>query len=597
MPCFPKRFVSAFRRGLTMAPASSDTLEVKIPLTKLPDGELKEVPMGDQNILMIREGSTVRAFGSKCTHYGAPLIKGIHANGRVRCPWHGACFNLTTGDIEDFPGLDSLPCYDVTVDGDTVTVTAQKGQLENTKRIRTAAKYEPNSPKSDDVVILGGGAAGATCAENLRYQGHKGLIIIVSQDANPPYDRPKLSKALDSTFDAIKLRSPDFYEDHGIKVMTKQRVLELLPDNNTVTLQNIEEGSTWSLDYGKLVIATGARPRKLDIPGSELKNIFYLRSIEDAQGIAAAGAGKNVVVIGSSFIGMEVAAYFCSNKKAKSVTIIGATNYPYERVLGQKIGERIQKLFHESSDLVRFVNGSHGGVKEFVPSSGPGSDQQSLDEAELGRVVLADGETIVADVCVVGIGVEPSTSFVSGSGIKLDDRGFVIVDEFGVTHEKNDINHIRMMRTNVKGIYAAGDVTRFPLKFGGSNGFKDNVSIGHWGLAMKLGEAAAASICNPEAGPRATVPFFWSVIFGKSLRYSGYCPDYDDVIIGGSLQDLSFVAYFCKGSRVNAVATLNKDPVAAKFAEWLYAGHYLEKSRVQRDPMEWLQEPIDSKLP
>ncbi|XP_072163491.1 apoptosis-inducing factor 3-like [Diadema setosum] len=502
------------------------------------DGEMREVDIGTGKALLVKELGEFSAIGHKCSHYGAPLVKGALCNGRVRCPWHGACFNTKTGDIEDFPGLDSVPKFEVRISGDDVIVQANPEDFLSHKRVKKMVTCSPDDEKR--VLIIGGGAASVTCAETLRQEGFKGQLIVATKEKHLPYDRPKLSKALSSTADSISLRNADFFSIYDIDIKTEQEATSIDTVLNSVSFSNGD-----SISFDNLVVATGGRPRSLGIPGSDLTGVCLLRSPEDGNRIAELAQGKNAVVVGTSFIGMEVAAYLAG--KAANVTVIGRGSTPYQATLGEKIGAALQKL--SESKGVRFIMKS--GVSEFKGEDGV-----------LKEVILTDGQSVIADVCILGVGVTPATDFLRDSGISMTSGGAVVVDKY--------------LKTNKPNIYAAGDIASFPLAMADSK----EVSIGHWQIAHAHGRVAALNILGQKV-EMDSIPFFWTQIFGKSVRYAGYNEGYDDIVIIGDPDELKFVAYYLKDEVVTAVASMNSDPVVSQFAELLASGQELTKSEIQ----------------
>ncbi|XP_071479578.1 apoptosis-inducing factor 3-like [Diadema antillarum] len=508
------------------------------------DGEMREVDIGTGKALLVKELGEFSAIGHKCSHYGAPLVKGALCNGRVRCPWHGACFNTKTGDIEDFPGLDSVPKFEVRISGDDVIVQANPEDFLSHKRVKKMVTCSPDEEKT--VLIIGGGAASVTCAETLRQEGFKGQLIVATKEKHLPYDRPKLSKALSSTADSISLRNADFFSIYDINIKTEQEATSIDTVLNSVSFSNGD-----SISFDNLVVATGGRPRSLGIPGSDLTGVCLLRSPEDGNRIAELAQGKNAVVVGTSFIGMEVAAYLAD--KAANVTVIGRGSTPYQATLGKKIGAALQKL--SESKGVRFIMES--GVSEFKGEDGI-----------LREVILTDGQSVIADVCILGVGVTPATDFLRDSGINMTSGGAVVVDKY--------------LKTNKPNIYAAGDIASFPLAMADSK----EVSIGHWQIAHAHGRVAALNILGQKV-EMDSIPFFWTQIFGKSVRYAGYNEGYNDIVIVGDPDELKFVAYYLKDEVVTAVASMNSDPVVSQFAELLASGQELTKSEIQGDPSQW----------
>ncbi|XP_060554576.1 apoptosis-inducing factor 3-like isoform X1 [Ruditapes philippinarum] len=512
---------------------------------ELKSGEMKEVDVGGAGTaLLVRDGADYYAIGPKCSHYGAPLSKGVLCNGRVRCPWHGACFNVKTGDIEEFPGLDSVPSFKVEVSDGKVKIHADKAALANTKYQKSMCKAAPGNK---NVVIIGGGPASVACVETLRQEGFQGDITICTKDKYIPYDRIKLSKAMDIKPDAIALRNADFYKSNDITVKTDCEVKSVDTSNKSVSFV---DGS--SSKYDTLMIATGGQPRVLPIPGVDLQNVFSLRTPDDANKIAEAANGKNVVIIGSSFIGMEVAAYLAD--KAKTLSVVDIIKVPFQLALGEKVGGVLQKMHEEKGVKFHF----EAGIKEFIGQNG-----------KLSEAVLSNGTKIPADVAILGVGVVPATAFLKDSGIKMTDRGFVPVNE--------------NMATDQADVYAAGDIVEFPLfTVGGTN-----VNIQHWQMAHAHGRTAAYSIMGKKQ-PIRSVPYFWTVQYGKSVRYTGYGPGYDDVVVHGDLDDMKFVAFYTKGEDVVAVASLNFDPIVSQAAEMFQAGKKISKSEIKTDPKSWV---------
>ncbi|KAG8187845.1 hypothetical protein JTE90_001219 [Oedothorax gibbosus] len=503
------------------------------------DGCMAEFDMGDDGkILLVKQDGVFSAVGAKCTHYGAPLKNGVLIGGKIRCPWHGACFNSKTGDIEDFPGLDSLPCYEVSVDNGNVKVKASKASLKSNKRIKPMTKYSSVNPTT--YVVIGGGAAALTCCETLRQEGFSGKVIMITKEKNLPYDRPKLSKSLDSKASALYLRSEDFYKTSDINVMLETTVTSVDTKEKWIACNN----GKLKVKYDSLMIATGGQPITMDVPGSDLKNICYLRTPEDGNLIAKEASGKSVIIIGSSFIGMEVASYLIG--KAKSVTVIGRSPVPFANVFGKEVGARIRDLFkekgvefHFGKDVLKF-NGTDGHVTS---------------------IELSSGETVDAEVCIVGIGVKPATDFLKDSGITMNSRGHIMVNE--------------MLETNLKGVFAAGDIIEFPLM--SYNNVRVNIS--HWQMALSHGRTAALNMIGKNSVFHS-VPFFWCAMFGKSFRYAGYGSGFDEVLIKGDLEKLQFIAYYIKESKVIAICTANRDPEAAKFASCVNLGETILKSQI-----------------
>eukprot|EP00731_Ephydatia_muelleri_P011006 Em0005g1592a len=518
-------FSCQLRGGSPVLTMAEEVTAVVAKTGDFKDNEMREVDVGGTKVLLIKQNGVFSAIGSKCTHYAAPLVKGCLGQGRVRCPWHGACFNIKTGDIEDFPGLDGLQTYKVVVEGEDVVVKADKKSLESHKRTGIC----PFAPKDGEktFLIIGGGPAGLECAETLRREGFKGKVILASRENVLPYDRPKLSKAMSVTAESIALRAKEFYSTNGIDLRLGKEATKLNLEERKVTFADGE-----SLSYDSLLLATGSKPFVLPVAGFDLQNVLVLREPSQANEIAREATGKRVIVIGTSFIGMEATAYLAG--KAAKITCVDMISAPFVRVLGEKIGAMVQKMFEEKG--VEFRLGS--GVKELKGTDG-----------KFSSVVLSSGETLEGDLCVAGVGVVPATAFLKDSGLSMTKMGHIIVDK-----------HLKA----AAGVYAAGDVAQFPLPL-----VAHDTNIGHWQVAHKHGNVAALNMLGKETS-FDSIPFFWTVLFNKSLRYCGHALKWDEIIYNGSVDERKFVAYYVKDDKVLAVCSLDSDPAVAQAAELMY---------------------------
>ncbi|XP_062275381.1 apoptosis inducing factor mitochondria associated 4 [Scomber scombrus] len=514
--------------------------------TDLKDQEMKEVSVGDQNVLLVRIQGQYSAVGSRCSHYSAPLIKGKLVGDKVRCPFHGACFNVRTGDIEEYPGLDSLPSYKVKVQDGKVYVSINKKTLKLTRRVKEMCSLVPDIKHT--VLLIGGGPASLVCAETLRQNCYQGRIIIVTKDALLPFDKPKLSKAMNVDSSSILLRSSDFLQQHGIEVWTQKEVVSVNIPEKTVKLS---DGSLQH--YDKLLISTGCRARPLDCPGNDLMGVKLLESYADSKEIHSSCLGRKAVVIGASFIGMEVASYL--SDKASSVAVVGTGTYPFERSLGPQIGKMTMQMLEEHNvkfymnDRITEIRGENGKVKE---------------------VVLKSGIALEADVVIAGIGVIPNSDFLAGSEVEVDSRKAVVVDKF--------------MRTNIPDVFSAGDITSFPLTIRGDQ----RVNIGHWQMSHAHGKVAALNMLKKPT-KIDSVPFFWTVLLGKSIRYTGYGEGYTEIIFKGQVEEGKFLAFYIKDEEVVAAASLMFDPAVAHLAELMATGQRITKAQAQADDLSWLQ--------
>ncbi|XP_070484417.1 apoptosis-inducing factor 3 isoform X7 [Equus przewalskii] len=526
---------------------TQDCVEAAVCHVKdLENGQMREVELGWGKVLLVKENGEFHALGHKCPHYGAPLVKGVLSRGRVRCPWHGACFNISTGDLEDFPGLDSLHKFQVKIEKEKVYVWASKQALQLQRRTKVMAKcISPSAGHSGstNVLIVGAGAAGLVCAETLRQEGFSDRIVLCTLDRHLPYDRPKLSKSLDAQPEQLALRPKEFFRAYGIEVLTEAQVVTVDVRNKKVVFKD-----GFKLEYNKLLLAPGSSPKTLSCKGKEVENVFTIRTPEDANRVVRLARGRNAVVVGAGFLGMEVAAYL--TEKAHSVSVVELEETPFRRFLGERVGRALMKMFENNR------------VKFYMQTE---VSELRAQEGKLKEVVLKSSKVVRADVCVVGIGAVPATGFLRQSGISLDSRGFIPVN--------------KMMQTNIPGVFAAGDAVTFPLAWRNNR----KVNIPHWQMAHAQGRVAAQNMLAQEA-EISTVPYLWTAMFGKSLRYAGYGEGFDDVIIQGDLEELKFVAFYTKGDEVIAVASMNYDPIVSKVAEVLASGRAIRKREVEEPP-------------
>src|SRR5580765_19886 len=476
-----------------------------ISLSTLANGGMLVGRVGDDEVLVARSGSEVFAIGAHCTHYHGPLADGLIVGDTVRCPWHHACFSLRTGTPERAPALDPIDCWKVERDGDRIVVREKQPAA-------LAPATIANAPSS--VVIVGGGAAGLAAAEVLRREGYAGPITMISADTASPVDRPNLSKdylAGTAKEDWIPLRGPEYYEEQRIDLRLGSRVTGLDVAGRRLRL---EDGST--TPYGALLIATGADPVHLAIPGASASQVYYLRSFNDSKAIiGAAGSGKRVVVIGASFIGLEVAASL--RARGIDVHVVGREREPLERVMGTDVGEFIRSV-HESNGVV-----FHLGA--------------TVDRVDGRKVTLSDGQSLEADVIVAGVGVRPSIAWAEQAGL-ASDKGLT-VNEY--------------LETSAPGVFAAGDVARWPDPHTG-----DRIRVEHWVVAERQGQVAAKNMLGLRERFDA-VPFFWSQHYDVTINYVGHAEKWDALAIDGSLAARDCAVSYTRGGRTLAVATIGRD--------------------------------------
>ena len=505
----------------------------------LQDGEKRQVSVGETDVLLVRLAGKYYAVGAHCTHYQAPLAEGVLSGNHIVCPWHNAYFNITTGDQQEPPGLDSLECYQVRIEGEQVIVSVPENA--SGRRLPSMAQYNSEIDRRT-FVILGAGAAGTHAAETLRVAGYQGRIVMVTQDDRLPYDRTWLSKDYfigKVSKEQMPLRSPAFYKDHQIEVLLNKQAVGVDATAKTITFA---DGDT--LNYDALLLATGGKPRKMDVPGNDLQNIFTLRSFDDTEKIlAAARQSKRTVVIGSSFIGMETAAGL--TQQGLEVTVVSPSSLPFKKILGEEIGKVFQQVHAENG--VTFKMGSK--VTQFEGNG------------KVEAVILDNGDRISADLVVVGIGVQPATEFLQGVELHPKDQS-VQVDEYLQAAD---------------GLYAAGDIARFPDWHTG-----EHIRVEHWRLAAQQGRIAAYNMAGHSVKYRG-VPVFWTMQFQFPLRYVGHAEQWDEIIFNGDLQQRQFIAFYVKDNQVLAAASSQRDTETAAISELLRLNQMPSKDAL-RDP-------------
>src|ERR1044072_4260283 len=370
----------------------------------LRDGEMKEITVDEVKILLARVGDNYHAVSATCPHYGGPLAEGTLCGTRVMCPWHHAAFNVVNGNMEDPPALDSLVSYSLRVDGERIMLSLPEGAED--RRMPAMCKRD-SSADSRQFVIIGAGAAGYAAAQTLREEGFRGSVVMITREDRAPYDRPNLSKDYlhgHAEPEWMPLRNEEFFKENDITLLLNSEVTHVDARTKTITF---ESGET--MDYDALLVATGGAPVRLNIHGSDLKNVCVLRSFADADSIIEkAKHCRRVVVVGASFIGMEAA--YSLRERGLEVTVIAPSQEPFEATLGAEVGALFRRV-HESHG-VRFKLGNM--VYGF-------EGNHNVEE-----VALDNGELIETDMVVVGVGVRPVTHFLDG--VELDQAGGVIVD-------------------------------------------------------------------------------------------------------------------------------------------------------------------------
>ncbi|MBC7569573.1 MAG: FAD-dependent oxidoreductase [Spirosoma sp.] len=491
----------------------------------LADGEMKQVKVGEHDVLLARTDGQFYALHPQCTHYHAPLVKGILYGHRLVCPWHNACFDIRTGHRLEAPALTALPTYKVRIDGEQVfvTVTTDEDTVEN-------PMAAPDSNNAETFVIVGSGGAGEFAAEAMREGGFTGKIVMLTASTETPYDRPNCSKDYlqgEAPDEWMPLRAAEFYQEYGIEIRTGQRVVSL--DAATKTIE-LESGET--LTYTKALVATGGKPNELPTPGVDLPGVHSLRSLHDSKKLRELGEQhKKIVIIGSSFIGMEGAMSL--RKLGSEIDVVGTETVPFEKILGGKIGRTVQS-WHEKAGI-RFHLG-----RKMKAIEGDGIVQ---------RVVLDNGHTIDADVVLLGVGVKPRTDFLKG--VQIADDGGVLTDEYLQIAD---------------GLYAAGDIARYPTPDGAQR-------IEHWKVAGQQGYVAGLNMAKEDKQAYQNVPFFWTNQQGTRINYIGHADKFDDVIYDGNPEtDESFLAFYVQKNAIKAIAGVKRDQDIARLRELMQSG-------------------------
>jgi NADPH-dependent 2,4-dienoyl-CoA reductase/sulfur reductase-like enzyme/nitrite reductase/ring-hydroxylating ferredoxin subunit len=510
--------------------------------TDLADGQMKRITIGQTDVLLVRVDEAFFAIGANCPHYGAPLEEGIVSDGRVICPWHQSHFCLRTGRMLEPPALDGLPSYPVRVEGDGIYVTVPDGWAD---RVPPPMVRADSQADGRTFAILGAGAAGVMAAQTLREAGYRGKIVLVGPGPTLPYDRPSLSKnylgakALDTS---LHLRGLNFFRDHDIE-LRRDRVTKLDAATKTIEFETAQ-----SLRYDRALIATGSRPRKPQIPGADLENVFTLRSLSDANKLLeAARPAKRAVILGASFIGMECAASLV--ERGLEVSIVAPEPYPFASTLGEPIGRMFQAV-HEANGVV-----FHLGDKA----------KSIIGKKCVEAVELESGGALEADLVLAGLGVIPNTNFLVG--VPKNDDGTV-----------NTLGFLQV----TEDLWAAGDVTTFPWMHSNTS-----INIAHWRLAEQHGRIAAINMAGIPT-PLKIIPFFWSFQFGVGLDYVGYAHTWDEIHTDGDPSKQDFTCYYFKGDKLLAAAGCGRSQQMLALAELMRLDRTPGRADVRGETLDFI---------
>ncbi|MGO2225856.1 MAG: FAD-dependent oxidoreductase [Psychrobacter celer] len=512
---------------------------VTIDKSDIPDGGMKSFKQDDDSIILItRDGDEFNAFDGKCTHAGADLGEGLRCGNRVICPWHHGTFDSTDGSLIEPVAMKGLTRYSVTRQGDNLIVDTTSNINERADNDQFADTH---------TIIVGGGGAGFMTANQLRHTGYGGKITLISADNKAPYNRPLLSKAfLAGQMDEGKLilGGSNWADRNNIDLRLNQRVSEILPNENAIIIENNNgDNEKQSADF--LVVATGAEPKIPPFKGADLAGVFTLRSMSDAKAIKEASQDKQVVIVGTGFIGMEAAAALSQAGEATSITVVGRSARVMSNIVSEAVSNALIKLHEENG--VRFVFGA-------------GVESIDGDGSHVSGVTLSDGSTLAADVVILGTGVAPRTDLLE----QVDDPDGVQVD-----------NELQLR----DGVYALGDIAKATNQMG-------RMRIEHWRVALQHGMVTAAAILNEdnEHSLEERIPFFWTAQYGKSLRYSGHAATPDKGILFGTPDDLDYIEYYFddegENTRASAASSLGRDKELIAFSELLRRGHAPTRAQI-----------------
>jgi len=487
--------------------ATGPDLTLGLATDALADGKMRVGHVGEDAVLLARRGNEFFAIGATCTHYGGPLSEGLMVEDTVRCPWHHACFSLRTGEAVRAPALSPVACWLTEVRDGSVFVRKKVAPV-------LSSRVAPAPGWPQKIVVIGGGAAGFAATEMLRRQRFQGDIVVLSDDNAPPVDRPNLSKdylAGNAPEEWVPLREESFYTEQGIDLRLKTTVTNIDLRAREVIL---DDGS--KVGYDRLLLATGAEPVRLPLPGMDLPHVHTLRTLDDCRAIIArAATTRRAVVMGASFIGLEVAASL--RARSIEVHVVAPEKRPMERVLGPEMGDFVRRLHEE-----------HGVIFHL---------EDTATAIDARQVTLKSGGTIDADLVVAGVGVRPRLALAEKAGLAID-RG-VTVNEY--------------LETSAPGIFAAGDIARWPDRYSGGA-----IRVEHWVVAERQGQTAALNMLGGREKFDA-VPFFWSQHYDVAINYVGHAEAWDELAIDGEIASRDCVLRYKRNGRVLAVASIYRD--------------------------------------
>ncbi|WFD25884.1 Apoptosis-inducing factor 1 [Malassezia nana] len=508
---------------------------------------MREVPLDAPsdvpvNAIVANVHGSFYATTSRCTHYGMPLSKGVLTDdGKLYCPFHGACFRVTTGDIEDAPALEPLQTFEVEVKDDQIYLLVDYEALKNPPP-SLCPSSEKDKRQGHHTVFIGGGAVTLHAVQEMRRLGYKGQITVLTSEPHPTIDRPRLSKSYAPALKQTVIYDESYWRD-TLQVDLRLSSHAYMLDTRMKRI-HVRGGNT--LIYDNLVLATGSVPRRLPIEGAMAQGVYVLRSHQDAESLTAAlkrRAAPKLVIIGTGFIGLEMGIALA---KHADVTLLGQTHVPLEGPLGRQVGSGLQTAimnerplrFMNAVDVVRIETDMNGYVRGVVVQPrARGSPELFLQ----------------ADMVLMSTGARPATDFLRNSpsfpGLRPD--GSVEVD-----------SALRVL--GLRNVYAGGDIAAYPTE----NGL---VRVEHWNVASNHGRAIGRMLATGHVRAYKHVPVFWSSLT-STLRYAGSGQGYTEVYVDGEPDEAEFIAYYAKNDKVIAVATMWKDPMMVQAVALMQAG-------------------------
>jgi len=487
---------------------SGPDLAQGLALSELADDSMLVGHVEGEQVLLVRRGAEIFAVGAQCSHYHGPLADGLLVGDTVRCPWHHACFDLRSGEALHAPAIDPISCW----------ATEQRdGRIylgEKRSPATSPARGKASGKAPERIVIVGGGAAGFAAAERLRRDHYQGSIVMLSNDDAAPVDRPNLSKdylAGSAPEEWMPLRPDTYYAETGIDLRLGTDVTAIHTRSREVALA---DGS--NVPYDRLLLATGAEPNRLTIPGARQPQIHTLRTLADCRAIiSSAKAARRAVVLGASFIGLEVAASL--RARGIEVHVVAPEKLPMERILGPQMGHFVRALHEE-----------HGVIFHL---------EDSVVAIEDGRVTLKSGEMLEADLVIAGIGVRPRIALAEKAGLAID-RG-VAVNSY--------------LETSDPAIFAAGDIARWPDPRSG-----EAIRVEHWVVAERQGQTAARNMLGHREEFTA-VPFFWSQHYDVPINYVGHAERWDEIVVEGDIAARDCLLRFNRNGLTLAAVSIFRD--------------------------------------